>query len=105
MGTEQVQHLCVWHMAADRLFHLQCVVVGGGYIGMEVGSNISKHGVETTIVYPEPFLMSRLFTKEIASFYEDVYRSKGIKLMPESLATAFEGKNGKVCIWQQQAWP
>ena len=75
---------------------VQCVVVGGGYIGMEVGSNISKHGVDTTIVYPEPFLMSRLFTKEIASFYEDVYRSKGIKLMPESLATAFEGKDGKV---------
>ena len=63
---------------------------------MEVGSNISKHGVDTTIVYPEPFLMSRLFTKDIAAFYEDVYKSKGIHLMPDSLATAFEGKDGKV---------
>ena len=72
------------------------VVIGGGYIGMEVGSNLSKHGLDVTLVYPEKHLMERLFTPEIASFYEEVYKSKGIQLKPESLATSFEGQDGKV---------
>ena len=71
-------------------------MVGGGYIGMEVGSNVSKYGVDTTLVYPSPHLMPRLFTREIAEFYEKIYQQKGIHLRPESRATAFEGKNGKV---------
>ena len=75
---------------------LQVVVIGGGYIGMEVGSNLSKHGLEVTLVYPEKHLMERLFTPEIASFYEEYYKNKGIKLQPESLATSFEGEGGKV---------
>ena len=67
---------------------------------MEVGSNLSKHGLEVTLVYPEKHLMERLFTAEVAGFYEDYYKGKGIKLKPESLATSFEGKDGKVCRWQ-----
>ena len=87
---------------------VQAVVVGGGYIGMEVGSNISKYGIDTTLVYPEPHLMSRLFTPEIAEFYEKIYKEKGIHLKPESLATSFEGKDGKVrlILWwcTSQLW-
>lgn len=75
---------------------LQVVVIGGGYIGMEVGSNLSKHGLDVTLVYPEKHLMERLFTPEIASFYEDYYKNKGIKLKSQSLATSFEGQDGKV---------
>lgn len=74
----------------------QAVVIGGGYIGMEVGSNLSKHGLEVTLVWPEKHLMERLFTPEVASFYEEYYKNKGIKLQPNALATSFEGKDGKV---------
>lgn len=72
------------------------VVVGGGYIGMEVASGLNKNGLDVTMVFPEPFMMPRLFTDEIADFYENFLQEKGIKLLKGNTAKSFTGKNGKV---------
>lgn len=40
-------------MNIARFPHLQIVIVGGGYIGMEVGAGLVKHGVNLTLVFPE----------------------------------------------------
>jgi monodehydroascorbate reductase (NADH) len=64
------------------------VVVGGGYIGCEVGAGLNLNGLDVTIVYPEKHLMPRLFTPEIASFYEGYYEAKGIKVYKGRLAAA-----------------
>jgi monodehydroascorbate reductase (NADH) len=57
----------------------QATIVGGGYIGMETAACLSKNGLEVTLVFPEKHLMERLFTPEMAAFYEKVYTDKGIK--------------------------
>jgi monodehydroascorbate reductase (NADH) len=44
--------------------------VGGGYIGLEVAAGLSLHGVAVTMVFPEAHLMARLFTPQLAAFYE-----------------------------------
>ena len=38
---------------------LQAVIIGGGYIGMEIAASLANNGAEATIVFPEPFLLSR----------------------------------------------
>jgi NADPH-dependent 2,4-dienoyl-CoA reductase/sulfur reductase-like enzyme len=49
----------------------QVVVIGGGYIGLEVAAGVSLHpGVSVTMVFPETHLMARLFNTELAAFYE-----------------------------------
>ncbi len=63
---------------------------------METAACLSKNGLEVTLVFPEKHLMERLFTAEMAAFYEKVYTDKGIKLLPGSLAASFEGKDGHV---------
>ncbi|KAF5830518.1 monodehydroascorbate reductase [Dunaliella salina] len=73
----------------------KAVLVGGGYIAMEVASQLANNGVPSTIVCPEPYLLSRLFTPKIAEFYEKFYASKGVHIMKHAKATAFEG-SGKV---------
>uniref|UniRef100_A0A7S3QQJ3 monodehydroascorbate reductase (NADH) n=1 Tax=Dunaliella tertiolecta TaxID=3047 RepID=A0A7S3QQJ3_DUNTE len=73
----------------------KAVLVGGGYIAMEVASQLANNGVPCTIICPENFLLSRLFTPKIAEFYEKFYASKGINIMKQAKATAFEG-SGKV---------
>jgi NADPH-dependent 2,4-dienoyl-CoA reductase/sulfur reductase-like enzyme len=40
----------------------QAVVVGGGYIGMEVAAQLINNGISATIVCPEDRLLARLFT-------------------------------------------
>lgn len=39
---------------------LQAVVVGGGYIGLEVAAGLSLQGLEVTMVFPEQLLVSTL---------------------------------------------
>eukprot|EP00798_Chlamydomonas_sp_ICE-L_P019363 gene19363-26011_t len=54
----------------------KAVVVGGGYIGMEVAAQLASNGIPSTIVMPEDRLLARLFTPELAAFYESYYQSK-----------------------------
>ncbi len=75
---------------------MQVVVVGGGYIGMEVACGLQKNGLKVTMVFPDPYFMPRLFTPEIAGFYEDIYAEKGIKIIKGKHAKSFKGEGGKV---------
>ena len=75
----------------------QVVVVGGGYIGLEVAAACALNDLDTTIVMPSDKFMPRLFTKEIADLYESYYKSKGVKIIKEEHVTGFQG-NGKVCF-------
>lgn len=75
---------------------LQAVVVGGGYIGMECTAALCKNGLEVTMVFPEDHLMGRLFTPEIAAFYENIYQSKGVTIEKKALVSELQGEGGKV---------
>lgn len=83
-------------VAAAKAAGNKAVIVGGGYIGMEVAAALSLHGLELTMVFPESRLMERFFTPEMAAFYERIYTDKGITLVKGELVTGFEGTDGKV---------
>nr|AJA71276.1 MDAR [Neoporphyra haitanensis] len=66
------------------------VVVGGGYIGMEVAAAANLMGCDVTMLFPEASVMPRLFTPEIAAHYEEAYKAKGVKLLNDGrLCEAF----------------
>lgn len=67
----------------------KAVVVGGGYIGLECSAVLTLSGISTTMVYPEPFCMPRLFTPDIAAFYEGYWSSKGVTINKGTVATGF----------------
>lgn len=66
------------------------VIVGGGYIGLELAADLIMNKLDVTMVYPEPWCMPRLFTAEIAAFYEGFYATKGVKIVKGTVATGFE---------------
>ncbi|MCO5547632.1 hypothetical protein L7F22_001083 [Adiantum nelumboides] len=66
------------------------VVIGGGYIGMECAAALVSNKMKVTMVFPEQHCMARLFTPEIASFYEDNYKKRGVEFIKGSVMTAFE---------------
>lgn len=74
----------------------KAVVVGGGYIGLEVAAGLVNNGLQVTVVMPEPHVLARLFTPTIAAFYEKFYEGKGVKFVHGAKVTGFEGKDGKV---------
>lgn len=55
---------------------MKAVCIGGGYIGMECAAGLALNGLDVTMVFPEGRMMERLFTPELATFYEDFYKGK-----------------------------
>lgn len=75
----------------------KAVVVGGGYIGLELSAALRINNLKVTMVYPEPWCMPRLFTSGIAAFYEDYYRNKGVDIIKGTVAVGFNSDaNGEV---------
>jgi monodehydroascorbate reductase (NADH) len=73
------------------------VVVGGGYIGLELSAALKMNDYDVTMVFPEPWCMPRLFTADIAAFYEAYYTNKGVKILKGTLAVGFDANaNGDV---------
>ncbi|CAM6105028.1 unnamed protein product [Calypogeia fissa] len=69
------------------------LVVGGGYIGLETAAVLVMNKIKTSMVYPEPYCMPRLFTPEIAAFYEGFYKEKGVDIIKGTLAAGFESND------------
>lgn len=75
----------------------KAVIVGGGYIGLELGAALRVNNINVTMVYPEPWCMPRLFTAGIAAFYEGYYAAKGINIVKGTVAAGFGADaNGEV---------
>jgi monodehydroascorbate reductase (NADH) len=73
------------------------VIVGGGYIGLELAACLTLNKIKVTMVFPDPCFMPRLFTPELASFYEGYYEGKGVTIIKGTSVTAFEkDDNGHV---------
>lgn len=75
----------------------KAVVVGGGYIGLELSAVLRMNNIDVTMVFPEPWCMPRLFTASIAAFYEGYYENKGVKIIKGTVAAGFDTHpNGEV---------
>lgn len=67
------------------------VVIGGGYIGMEVTSVLAGKGIKVTMVFPEKRLMERFFTPQMSAFFQDYYAARGVSFRPQTQPIAFIG--------------
>ncbi|VFQ90365.1 unnamed protein product [Cuscuta campestris] len=73
------------------------VVIGGGYIGMECAAALVINKIEVNMVFPESHCMGRLFNPKIAHYYEEFYKSKGVKFTKGTVLTSFDfDDDGKV---------
>jgi 3-phenylpropionate/trans-cinnamate dioxygenase ferredoxin reductase subunit len=83
-------------MRADR--HM--VVIGGGYIGLEVASTAVKHGVKVTVLESAPRVLVRVTAPEMSAFYERVHREAGVDLRTGVRLERFDQEGGRVVAVQ-----
>lgn len=69
----------------------EVLVVGGGYIGMEVSAVLAAVGMNVSIVFPEERLMERWFTPAMSLFFEKYYQKRGVALLPNCKPVRFHG--------------
>jgi len=67
------------------------VVVGGGYLGLEVASVGRKRGCNVTVLEKQSTVMNRVVAPAISHFYESVHHSNGVDIQKNVTITAFEG--------------
>ncbi len=69
----------------------RAVVIGSGFIGMEVASVLAKGGVETTLIFPQDRVWSKLFTPEMSAWFQRYFEKRGVKLLAEKRIAALLG--------------
>ena len=72
------------------------VVVGAGYIGVELVEAFRDNGKEVILVDAEDRILSKYFDKEFTDVAEESFREKGIVLATGEKVVKIEGVNGKV---------
>ncbi|MCK4659986.1 MAG: FAD-dependent oxidoreductase [Phycisphaerae bacterium] len=72
------------------------VVIGGGFIGVEIADELNSVGKDVTIVELLPRVLSLVFDDEIAARAEENLRSRGVKIAVGSGAKELSGE-GEVC--------
>ena len=71
------------------------VIVGGGYIGLEVAAVAIKRGCKVTVLEALPLVLNRVTAPEMSHFYTEVHRAAGVEIHTSTGVTSFEG-NGRV---------
>ena len=69
----------------------QVVVIGGGFIGMEVASVLSQKNIDTSLIIREDRVWSRVFTRAMSEFFERYYLSRGVKLLKNESVASLQG--------------
>ena len=69
------------------------VVVGGGFIGLEVAAAARKKGVEVVVLEAQDRLMARAVTPKISQIFADLHRARGVDLHFGAQVAALEGSD------------
>jgi NADPH-dependent 2,4-dienoyl-CoA reductase/sulfur reductase-like enzyme/rhodanese-related sulfurtransferase len=76
----------------------RAVIVGGGFIGLEMAENLVKLGLTVTVVEMQPHVMP-LLDPEIASAIHEELTRHGVKLrLNEALTGLEQGRDGKLTV-------
>lgn len=73
----------------------KAVIVGAGYIGLEIAENLKTLGVHPFVLDMAPQILAPGFDKEMADYAEGKLSERGIPVVTGVAVTAIEG-NGKV---------
>ncbi|VVD68336.1 Putidaredoxin reductase [Pandoraea terrae] len=72
------------------------VIVGGGYIGLEVAASAVKAGAKVTVLEAAPRLLARVAEADLSAFFEALHRTNGVDIQTGVSVTGFEVAEGHV---------
>jgi 3-phenylpropionate/trans-cinnamate dioxygenase ferredoxin reductase component len=81
------------HVARIRnQFHAgsRLVIIGGGYVGLEVAAVAVKRGLHVTVLEALPRVLARVTAPELSTFYEQVHREAGVDIRTNAIVSGFE---------------
>ena len=74
----------------------RAVVVGGGYIGLEVAAVLRKLGCSVTLLENQDRVLGRVAGEALSAFYQAEHRRQGVDLRLSTGVERVEGEDGRV---------
>lgn len=68
------------------------VIVGAGYIGLEVAAVCRQQGLDVTVIEMADRVMNRVVSPNVSDYYQLEHTKHGVKLLLSTSLAAFEGK-------------
>jgi 3-phenylpropionate/trans-cinnamate dioxygenase ferredoxin reductase subunit len=69
------------------------VIVGGGYIGLEVASVAATSGLNVSVLEMEDRILQRVTTPEMSAYYDQLHSGRGVNIMTNTGVSGFEGSS------------
>jgi len=77
---------------ADASTANSAVIVGGGYIGLELAASFRKTGMQVTVLEMAPRVLARVAAPQVSEFYTRIHREEGVQIVNETSAESFSGE-------------
>lgn len=74
------------------------VVIGGGFIGLEVASSAQKRGLDVTVVEREPALLERVLPGPVAAKVASLHEAHGVRVRAGMAVSRIRGNGSVSCV-------
>jgi 3-phenylpropionate/trans-cinnamate dioxygenase ferredoxin reductase subunit len=74
------------------------VIIGGGYIGLEVAASLRQQGLEVTVLEAMPRILQRVTAPELSRFYKRVHHEEGVCIEEGVLASEIKQQGKKLNV-------
>jgi NADPH-dependent 2,4-dienoyl-CoA reductase/sulfur reductase-like enzyme len=75
----------------------RAVVIGGGYIGVEMAEAMVNRGLSVTLLEKSPQPMAKTVDPDMGTLVADAIRGQGIEVVTEAHVTGLDTTGGRVC--------
>ena len=72
------------------------VIVGGGWIGLEVAAAARGYGNDVTVIEPQTTVLNAALGQQMGEVFADLHRAHGVRLLTDHGVQGFEGAAGRV---------
>lgn len=86
----------VERIRADLASARSLVIIGAGYIGLEVAGTAREMGLAVTLLEQTNRVLSRVTAPQISAFYESEHTRQGVRVICGAEVRALEGSQGRV---------
>ena len=79
-------------LAAEAGQGKRAVLLGAGFIGMEVAASLTQRGVQVTVIEAQPHIWPRFADASLAAFFQDYCTERGVTFRTSDTVTEIRGQ-------------
>ncbi|TPN83061.1 pyridine nucleotide-disulfide oxidoreductase [Aquimarina algicola] len=80
-----------FHSSTDK----NIVVIGGGYIGLEIAASLKKLGANVTVLEREKRILARVTTPLLSNFFTNIHESNGVNIYVNKRVTQIKSEGNQ----------